>query len=611
LGGWVLFVFPLLFVAASAASGAGAATDPRCNVQGEEGATSSCVAHLSSEAVLLQSHAKQTRTAIQAEEVVAAAEGSSSEGPSSQRRHLSLCHPEIVSQTCRMLNGAEEGSSPPLASVSKAVIADLFSASDSDMTSAWTALGMGADQLTVECEELCASVLRYTREVGAVLPPSSDVACYSIMGNITCDVDVDPYALAQKLATAVADEHPDEGPSFVMDESAGAGEGEAGLVQVAYSVAEGGGVSISRKGVAQGSGASALGQKFSADRDRFCPYSVWETVEKIAGLFRMSPSDKQKLDASAQVGLLQGSASTPYAASADEQRTVAARHVQAKAWLSSVVPTMNARKTGELRQKWFGGAGSWNSEQVRDRVLRTMNFIERELYQGFNYIYPADGAPMSACTGGSIAYVWRYQGSGSKGYEETKGPVCSSPSEATSTRCGVDPQGKYFVYLCRAWFEFFESSQISIIVHEAAHHAGPRDVTYSKTKMQQGNQPDQLNNAGNYQYFAEEAAASSWALPPRTRPQEQTPTATQPTTCEDTERHHCQSYRNAGYCSTSDSVKRTCRKTCGFCTASAAPQPTTCEDTERHHCQTYRSAGYCSTSDSVKRTCRRTCNLCR
>merc|ERR1711933_577696 len=85
--------------------------------------------------------------------------------------------------------------------------------------------------------------------------------------------------------------------------------------------------------------------------------------------------------------------------------------------------------------------------------------------------------------------------------------------------CGVDEAGKYFVYLCKIWYERAPPEfQTSILIHEAAHHSGPTDVTYNSVEMQRNSQADQLNNAANYQEFAYDVAQNTPAAAPPAPP---------------------------------------------------------------------------------------------
>jgi len=199
-----------------------------------------------------------------------------------------------------------------------------------------------------------------------------------------------------------------------------------------------------------------------------------------------------------------------------------------------------------------------------------------------------------------------------KGYEETpgEGVLLCGPSEDPFFRtCGVDQNGRYFVYLCKAWYEVAPpNNQISLIVHEAAHHAGPTDVTYDREQMKRNSQADQLNNAANYQWFAQDIAQSVQLADPRV-------------VCTDLD-GGCGYYRDQGYCANNDHIRKHCRKTCGICVAGPAPRPAppppapapppstaSCADLDGG-CAYYREQGYCANNDHIRKHCQKTCGLC-
>merc|ERR1712187_425431 len=172
--------------------------------------------------------------------------------------------------------------------------------------------------------------------------------------------------------------------------------------------------------------------------------------------------------------------------------SIANVNAQAKAWVSTVLAELANWNTGALREKWFGGTGDLSELDVRNRVSLTMNFIEREL-DGIHYVYPADRSIDSSCKkSGTIAYVWKYV-TNDDGYDETWGPVCSERQDPFETHCALDPQGNYYVYLCERWGTLNENEQIATLVHEAAHHSGPGDITYNTNEMKQLPQSQQLN----------------------------------------------------------------------------------------------------------------------
>merc|ERR1719476_489046 len=86
--------------------------------------------------------------------------------------------------------------------------------------------------------------------------------------------------------------------------------------------------------------------------------------------------------------------------------TVSYRASQARAWLAIVLRNVNGNQEAAAQRHWFGGAGSMNAGQVRQRILRTFNFINREFAQGFYFTVPADTLRSSQCGNGVVAYVW-------------------------------------------------------------------------------------------------------------------------------------------------------------------------------------------------------------
>lgn len=504
-------------------------------------------------------------------------------------RHLPLCDPLIVEQTCGKLGDSSEGVPPT--QVSWAALTDLLS-TDS-LSAAQQALELPEEGESVGCMELCSAAVEYVRRSGKVLPPFSNIACRTFGGNTTCDVDVDPEELTKKLGSVLDKPLPDVGPMIAPSADDDNGE-EMHLYQLST-----GNPSSGRLGelLQRGVEAPQNTRRFKQERKDESGivgklhYEIWEIVERIANLFCVYPSLAAELSVSrpqadeGQLALEQGSAIDGSGRSADG--TIATRQAQAKAWVATIIREMSGGRAATQRRTWFGGAGSQSAESVRQRIGRTMNFIQRELTQGMRYIYPADNAKQSPCRGGAVAYVWRAAARETTGYQETTGPRCRSSDNAMTKNCGLDEYGRYYVYLCSVWMQQGQDYQISVLVHEAAHHAGPNDVTGSKDQMKRNSQYNQLMNAGNYQYFSQDVVQSGQG-------------------CSDTD-GNCQFYRDSGYCSTSN-VRAQCARTCGACGSQPAPAPA-CADTYGS-CQFYKDNGYCS-SGNVQEQCRRTCGLCR
>lgn len=597
-----------------------------------DGFSSACLvgaAGASKGAVLLQSRASMQRLAPMPHD-------RKGEPPMRQ----ALCDAALVEQTCQKLDNSIVAEGSSVAEVQWEAIADLLSASSSDVHAMREALDLVDGRLTVGCMELCTAVLDFFRASDMVLPLASDVACRTIRGSTTCDVDVDPEDLVQKLSTTEDDDLPDEGPRIVPGEREGSLDEDTDAAMAKEVQGQPELMEFSVDTVPKDSLNALLEAREELPHEVVAAplrYDPWKLAERIANLFHVYPSTGNSVSVSwPDAVLLQENSSRETSnkdTSIDVERRIAAREGQAKAWLATILRELSGRRASSFRQRWFGGAGSKSAEEVRQRILRTMNFIEGELSQGLRYIYPADEAQGTICRGNIVAYVWRSGRAADRGYEETRGPVCRESDDPFARSCGKDPEGRYFVYLCRSWYERArQNSQIAILVHEAAHHAGPSDVTYNRNQMQKNSQADQLNNAANYQNFAQDVAQSS----PTAAPRVPTPAGPEPDCFKLTDLYGaCQYYKDNGWCERSASVRAQCARTCTCGASRPAPTlaptpaptplptpiptpvptplptqpPSTCADAYGF-CQYYKDNGFCKDSQNVRRQCRKTCGLC-
>lgn len=494
-----------------------------------------------------------------------------------QLEHLPLCDPLIVDESCRQVNGIAKGASP--ASVTWALLADMLSASS--LEAAREAMALPLDKPAVGCMELCTAVVDYVRSTGGVLPPFSNVACRTVHGNTTCDVEADPGVLSRKFGSVGDMELADHGPLTAVKDETGLGsesDGRAFLYQevVGHTSRSALPAALLQRGMGAAGNATLGGEVLT--------YSVWEAVERIANLFCVYPSSGTDVDvfiSSGPVLLQEGTTSA--------DATVAYRASEAKAWLAVILRNVNGNQEAAAQRQWFGGTGSMNAGEVRQRILRTFNFINREFAQGFYFIIPADNAKQSACPQGAVAYVWRAGYEDPTGYEETIYPRCSSSDNPRTNNCALDQNDKYYVYLCNSFFSQPEDYQVGVLIHEAAHHAGPNDVTYNRDQMQKESQFNQLMNAANYQWFAQTVADGA---------------------CSDLD-GNCRYYTS--YCNT-DNIKAKCKKTCGLCGSGSggegggsSSQP--CADTYGY-CTWYKDNNKCG-MPSVLAQCKRTCGACR
>lgn len=150
-------------------------------------------------------------------------------------------------------------------------------------------------------------------------------------------------------------------------------------------------------------------------------------------IFESSPTDTQGKSIAMAARARRHHAESLLERDADDVAAkIATSQVKAKAWVSMVVLEMQRGRTVTFREKWFGGAGSQSAADVRDRVMRTMNFLERELMDGLRFVYPANDAENSACGAKTVGYVWKRAPEDGAAYSETQAPQCDSVDEAFS-----------------------------------------------------------------------------------------------------------------------------------------------------------------------------------
>jgi len=473
---------------------------------------------------------------------------------------LPLCHESIVARTCADLNEGQDH----MTTVALQQMQDIISLDDATSAKLWEALKLTEVGDSVPCQSLCEAVVGYAGENG-VVPDFSDRACYTFDDNTKCDLDVAPQRLIEDVG---------EGQGGVPhDDYLVAGEGAALLqgtrqriLRAVHSSEEG--LHTTAHVVEASSGDEA--DEYASEAEmrewmerKHCPFTIWEAAELIANFFRVFPSRGKgpiidMPEASIAAALAQGESA------ATTSQKISSDNAEAKAWVSQVVLELANQRTAAYRSKWFGGSGSKSQSQVRSRIIKAFDFIKRELDE-VRYVYPADSAYRSACSGGASAYVWKSSTSKS-GYTETTGPLCSSGTSGMNSNCGVDKQGRFYVYLCQVWMNSAKSSRIATLIHEAAHHTGPTDHSYNTGTMQQMSQSKQIDNAANYEHFGKEVAHAAWGCSDKDPPN-------MPFQCSP---GPCRCSGLAGFCSDATygaAVKSQCPATCGACNGQK-PSPT-------------------------------------
>jgi len=522
--------------------------------------------------------------------------------PEAKDHNLPLCHHSIVHEVCSLLNGERNGAAT---SITKKMIADYL------YTNTSNSCFDHADNM--QCAHLCTHVVTKLRELGTyVMPNASDLACYTAHNKTHCDVDVRPTTIAAKtnLYAPATDHggHKHDLDNGMLLESL-AYRSDMPPVRAPQ-------VHPSQKAMSSRRESLIEGGDGGMHYDSNCG----DVSVQIANLFRIYPA----LGVEIPLGGPEVEGTSLASAGTDMEVQIQQYHVIAQAWAATVLRELNDDNAAAFRSKWFGGTGDLSTAEVKARVVRTFNFIKRELQQGFHYVYPADNAANTACGGSTMAYVWGYTKPANV-YHETSGPECESSNNGFSQQCGIDGNGKYYVYLCQHWAGFSQQEQIATIIHEAAHHSGPGDKSYNKADQKGFPQNTQLDNAANYQNFGRDVLENAWgcAQPDKV--------AISGYTCGQGEPLcPCQAF--ASLCDTNSEVSSQCKATCGLCQAgptppptpsppTAGPTPAPCVDTVGETSITSQGSSlscsqlrtYCtgqSLSASIQEQCPRTCSLC-
>mmetsp|Transcript_25034 Transcript_25034/g.59535 ORF Transcript_25034/g.59535 Transcript_25034/m.59535 type:complete len:689 (+) Transcript_25034:59-2125(+) len=392
---------------------------------------------------------------------------------------LPLCAPEIVEDTCLLLNADEKHDDGDDWTTSEQLEEQLASYHGA-MSEFWAAIGLpqnkpaGTDgSFWVECEALCAAIKNYVQEV-AICPPASDVSCYNVEGETFCDLDVRPSILKGQGPREEKD-IPDFGDKAFLHEFDDAPQrrGRAREQQVPEKV----------------------------------DYHLWEMVERVANLFRIYPTERPGASSSEDddedededdeqesvAGFLQtASGMTPSQARLNKQK-----EELAKAYMGIVIRAFTGRKTEAQMTRWFG-EGTFANATARTEVLRVLNAIDH-MISNVHYVFPGP-----RCRPNTYAYVYP------NGYE------CVKSFEREEPCARMKGTKKYVFYLCPLYFQR-PREMVETLVHEGSHHATAftEDVTfgtrkaYGRTTCQEVAKTDPhkaLDNADNFCYYIQDAA---------------------------------------------------------------------------------------------------------
>lgn len=386
-----------------------------------------------------------------------------------------LCSATIVDQTCFEINGGikhDRGDDW----TQTTQIRDLLSADEETMGRLWDAIQGPTEHPTsdgqgywISCDSLCHKVVAYAQANG-ICPQESDRACYVERGQEPdCTLDVGLSAI------------PTFGPGKDVDLPDM--HDKPMLTETDPNIS--------------GSLFQALGRFGEASKANstadIIDYDLWETVERVANLFRVYPSRKASLDEAGVESLMESSG---HAFPSGYGRVHAQKEAEAKAYMGIVIRAINAKRTRTQMTRWFGSR-AYTDPRVRREILRVLNSVDH-MISNVEPMYPGP-----ECSDNTYAYVY------------PRAHTCSYASELATRAC-TKLGSKFVFYLCPLYLKR-PTEMIETLVHEGSHHATSYtdDVEFEGNKAY-GRSPCQrvasrdpskaIKNADNFCYYIQDVA---------------------------------------------------------------------------------------------------------
>lgn len=395
-----------------------------------------------------------------------------------------LCDEEIVNDTCRLLNEGDKHEAVEQFTTWEE-IAEHLSAEPGFLEKFKERMGYAATdgKVWIECKPLCLTIVGFIKQVG-VVPPKSDIACYTPMDETFCDLDVRPSMLKTLGPKSDAD-LPDFGDDLFLKTTGKLVEQEHSAVKVEL--------------------ATDPGMPMDSDTPLAAgvTYNFWEALERLANLFRIYP-DPGPLRENAEFedggsSLMQRSVqSRMRGMTPDQARLNLQKEEMAKAYMGLVIRAFSAKETQDHMKKWFGRDSFYNP-MARKEVLRVMNSVDH-MISNVHYVYPG-----AMCTERTFAYVY------------PKGGACEENQlEKYACRTLYSDRNRFIFYLCPFYFTR-PLEMVETLVHEGSHHATAYtdDVEFQGSKaygrrtckeLARKEPLQALKNADNFCYYIQDAA---------------------------------------------------------------------------------------------------------
>lgn len=321
---------------------------------------------------------------------------------------------------------------------------------------------------TIDCVSACSKLVTYIEKY-AVLPPTSDVACYNIDGKTTCDIDVGLPNLVRQGPVGGQD-LPD-----LHDEVFLKAQDNRKPADIALFSTEGAPLNL------------ASDSKDWLNEDGDVDYGHFELIKRFCNVFRFYPIEKPSL-------------APPEPSAADWTREEHILHTkkmaEAQAYMNIVIRAFVFRQTQMEMTTWFGEA-AYDSLSARKKVYDVLNGVDHML----NMVEPVYPGPL--CSPNTYAYVYprRYQ--------------CETVSHLKHYEC-TKYKDRLVFYLCPLYLKR-KDEMIETLVHEGSHHA----MSYTDDVMFKGHRaygrkvcqelaiaaPEKaLDNADNYCYYIQDTA---------------------------------------------------------------------------------------------------------
>eukprot|EP00930_Biecheleria_cincta_P027308 TRINITY_DN1918_c0_g1_i2.p1 TRINITY_DN1918_c0_g1~~TRINITY_DN1918_c0_g1_i2.p1 ORF type:complete len:659 (+),score=96.61 TRINITY_DN1918_c0_g1_i2:55-2031(+) len=353
-----------------------------------------------------------------------------------------ICDPNIVNDLGTLIDEGEDGSllhpgqgDDSVSTCTMNEVQEVIAATVSSTEKMWKALGLpfasgGLTNISVPCMQLCKSVEAFLRNLQE-LPPSSDVGCYKINGEMHCDLDFRP----EKVSGLIPSDH--EIPNFH--------DAEMLKIEDLRNEAE----ALRTKIESPARSARAPRTRREQREHNLVSYETSHAIRHMARMFRMFPPSSSTFEHGSVSALIEtGEASNASLRWAVEvQKTSEA----AQAYLSHAIRQFRMKNTKNAINKWYGNA-AYTDGATRMEVQRVLNSVMGMLD---NVAYHYD----TTCESNVFAYVYPSLGR------------CEGRVPGPGEKCTKNSEGKFVFYLCDLYMKSGKTVQIETLLHEGSHHA--------------------------------------------------------------------------------------------------------------------------------------------